>query len=222
MSDKKEIKEIDVASLDSELAAARTLEEGKGDKFIMMASVVAFLMTSFHIYTGFFGLFDYSVQRGVHLGFALTLILLTQPLYKHVFKDKFAGSKAFRAACRTFDMILVVLTWVSVWMAQDEVHHLTERLSKTTWMATFAGACLVIIVLECARRTLGYIMPVLALIFIAYALAGPESAHGHRAPRLFPRAYLQVPRYRPGRSVRHDHERFRHGHLHVRYVRRVP
>lgn len=46
MSDKKEIKEIDVASLDSELAAARTLEEGKGDKFIMMASVVAFLMTS--------------------------------------------------------------------------------------------------------------------------------------------------------------------------------
>ena len=57
MSDKKEIKEIDVASLDSELAAARTLEEGKGDKFIMMASVVAFLMTSFHIYTGFFGLF---------------------------------------------------------------------------------------------------------------------------------------------------------------------
>ena len=166
MSDKKEIKEIDVASLDSELAAARTLEEGKGDKFIMMASVVAFLMTSFHIYTGFFGLFDYSVQRGVHLGFALTLILLTQPLYKHVFKDKFAGSKAFRAACRTFDMILVVLTWVSVWMAQDEVHHLTERLSKTTWMATFAGACLVIIVLECARRTLGYIMPVLALIFI--------------------------------------------------------
>ena len=145
MSDKKEIKEIDVASLDSELAAARTLEEGKGDKFIMMASVVAFLMTSFHIYTGFFGLFDYSVQRGVHLGFALTLILLTQPLYKHVFKDKFAGSKAFRAACRTFDMILVILTWVSVWMAQDEVHHLTERLSKTTWMATFAGACLVII-----------------------------------------------------------------------------
>ena len=174
MSDKKEIKEIDVASLDSELAAARTLEEGKGDKFIMMASVVAFLMTSFHIYTGFKGLFDYSVQRGVHLGFALTLILLTQPLYKHVFKDKFAGSKAFRAICRAFDMLLVILTWVSVWMAQDEVHHLTERLSKTTWMATFAGACLVIIVLECARRTLGYIMPILSLLFIAYALAGPN------------------------------------------------
>ena len=114
------------------------------------------------------------VQRGVHLGFALTLVLLTQPLYKHVFKDKFAGSKAFRAVCRTIDIALVVITWISLWMAQDEVHHLTERLSQTTWMATFAGACLAIIVLECARRVLGYIMPALALIFVVYALAGPH------------------------------------------------
>ena len=174
MSDNREYKEIDIAALDSELAAAKTLEEGKGDLFIKIASVFAFLMTLFHIYTGFNGLFDYPVQRGVHLAFALTLILLTQPLYKHVFKDRFAGSKVFRVVCRSLDIILVILVWVSVWMAQDEVHHLTERLSKTTWMATFAGACLVIIVLECARRTLGYIMPVLALIFISYASAGPH------------------------------------------------
>ena len=170
----KEYKEIDVSSLDSELAAVKTLEEGKGDKFIKIASIVAICMTLFHIYTGFHGLFDYVVQRGVHLGFALTLVLLTQPLYKHVFKDKFAGSKAFRAVCRTIDIALVVITWISLWMAQDEVHHLTERLSQTTWMATFAGACLAIIVLECARRVLGYIMPALALIFVVYALAGPH------------------------------------------------
>ncbi len=170
----KEYKEIDVSSLDSELAASKTLEDSKGDKFIKIASIVAICMTLFHIYTGFHGLFDYVVQRGVHLGFALTLVLLTQPLYKHVFKDKFAGSKAFRAVCRTIDIALVVITWISLWMAQDEVHHLTERLSQTTWMATFAGACLAVIVLECARRVLGYIMPALALIFVVYALAGPH------------------------------------------------
>ena len=166
MADKKkkdEVQEIDVSSLDSELAAAKTLEEGKGDIFIKAAAVFAFCMTLFHIWTGFHGLYDYVTQRGIHLAFALTLILLTQPLYKHCFKDKFAGSKAFRAA-----------SWVAVIMAMDEVHHLTERLSKTTWMATFAGAVLTVIVLEAARRTLGYIMPILSLIFIAYALAGPH------------------------------------------------
>ena len=30
------------------------------------------------------------------------------------------------------------------------------------------------VVLECTRRTVGYIMPILALIFVAYALAGPN------------------------------------------------
>ncbi|MBQ9647929.1 MAG: TRAP transporter permease [Oscillospiraceae bacterium] len=171
---KDKVQEIDVSSLDSELAAAKTLEEGKGDIFIKAAAVFAFCMTLFHIWTGFHGLYDYVTQRGIHLAFALTLILLTQPLYKHCFKDKFAGSKAFRAICRVFDICLIILAWVSVIMAMDEVHHLTERLSKTTWMATFAGAVLSIIVLEAARRTLGYIMPVLSLIFVAYALAGPH------------------------------------------------
>jgi TRAP transporter 4TM/12TM fusion protein len=177
MSDPKkpeEMKEIDVASLDSELAAAKTLEEGKGDLFIKIAAVFAFCMTSFHIFTGFHGLYDYVTQRGIHLAFALTLILLTQPLYKHVFKDKFAGSQVFRAVCRVIDIALIILAWVSVIFAMDEVHHLTERLSKTTWKAYFAGAVLSLIVLECARRTLGYIMPILALIFVAYALAGPN------------------------------------------------
>ena len=47
----EEVQEIDVASLDSELAAARTLEEGKGDKFVKIAAVVAFCMTTFHIWT---------------------------------------------------------------------------------------------------------------------------------------------------------------------------
>ena len=128
----QEMKEIDIASLDSELAAAKTLEEGKGDLFIKIAAVFAFCMTSFHIFTGFHGLYDYVTQRGIHLAFALTLILLTQPLYKHVFKDKFAGSQVFRAVCRVIDIALIILAWVSVIFAMEEVHHLTERLSKTT------------------------------------------------------------------------------------------
>lgn len=101
-------------------------------------------------------------------------MLLTQPLHKHICKDKYAGIKPFQALCRCVDLLLIALTWISWWMAQDEVHHLAERLSQTTWMATFAGACLAVITLECARRVLGYIMPVLALIFVAYALAGPH------------------------------------------------
>lgn len=115
-------------------AAARTLAEGKGGVYIKVAAIVAFCMTSFHIFTGIRGLYDFVTQRGIHLCFALTLVLLSQPLYKHVFKDKFAGSKPFRAVCRCIDIALIALSWVAWWMAQDEVHHLTERMSQTTWL----------------------------------------------------------------------------------------
>ena len=75
----KEYKEIDISSLDSELAAAKAVEEGKKDKFVKIATIVAFCMTLFHIWTGVFGLKDFVTQRGIHLAFTATLILLTSP-----------------------------------------------------------------------------------------------------------------------------------------------
>lgn len=90
----KEYKEIDITSLDSELAAAKAVEDGRKDKFIKIATIVAIAMTIFHIYTGFFGLFDFVTQRGVHLSFALTLVLLTQPFISTSSRTSLPGIKA--------------------------------------------------------------------------------------------------------------------------------
>ena len=173
MAKEKKVKEIDVESLDSELAAARTLEEGKGSKFVQIASVVAFLMTLFHIGTGFLGQLPYAQQRGFHLAFGITIVLLTMPLHDHVFGKKFAGSQGFRVICRVIDIGLIAAIWAAVLIAQDEIAHISDRLGVVTPMATVAGALLLLIVLEATRRSLGWIMPILALAFIAYALAGP-------------------------------------------------
>ncbi|MDD5932148.1 MAG: TRAP transporter fused permease subunit, partial [Oscillospiraceae bacterium] len=173
MAKEKKVKEIDVESLDSELAAARTLEEGKGSKFVKAAAIVAFCMTLFHIVTGFRGQFNYVTQRGVHLAFGITIVLLTMPLYDHFFGKKFAGNKAFQVICRVIDLALVAGVWAAVFIAKDEVAHISDRLGVVTPMATLAGAMLLLIVLEATRRCLGWIMPILAMVFIAYALAGP-------------------------------------------------
>ena len=87
MAKEKKVKEIDVESLDSELAAARTLEEGKGSPFVKAAAVVAFCMTLFHIATGFLGQLPYAQQRGFHLAFGITIVLLTIPLHDHFFDN---------------------------------------------------------------------------------------------------------------------------------------
>jgi len=173
MARKKEVKEIDVTSLDSELAAAKTLEEGKGSPFIKAASVVALLMGIFHIWTGYLGQLNYVSQRGFHLAFGITIVLLANPLHEHFFKKKFANVKAFEILARIIDIILIVAVWAAVFMARDEVSKISERLGVVTPMATLAGALLLFIVLESTRRCLGWIMPILALVFIGYALAGP-------------------------------------------------
>lgn len=169
----KEEKEIDVTSLDSELAAAKTVEEGKNSIFGKIAAIAALLMTAFHIFTGYFGQMNYVSQRGFHLAFAMTLVLLSMPLHDHFFGKKFAGSKAFCAVTRAIDIVLIVGTWVAVFLAREEAAHISERNGNVTYLATIAGALLLVVVLEGSRRTLGWIMPILACVFIAYALAGP-------------------------------------------------
>jgi len=41
-----------------------------------LISVIAVAMSLFHLYTGLFGVFEVAVQTGVHLIFAMALILL--------------------------------------------------------------------------------------------------------------------------------------------------
>ncbi len=174
MSKEKVDKEIDVSSLDSELSVAKTLEEGKGSLFIKVASVFAFLMTFFHIWTGVNGQFNYVTQRGVHLAFGITILLLSMPLYNNFFGKKFAASKVFRVGARLFDIALIMGIWIAVAIARDEIAHISERLGMVTDWATLAGVILLFGVLECTRRSLGWILPILAMIFIGYALVGPH------------------------------------------------
>ncbi len=183
-------KEIDITALDSELAAAKKVEEGKNSTFIKIAAIFALAMSLFHVYTGFFGLFEFVTQRGIHLAFGLTILILTMPLYEHVFGDKFATHKGFRIACRAIDIIMIIAVWVAVFLARDEVSLLAERAGGTTILAIIAGCILFVAVIDVSRRALGYIMPCLALIFVAYALLGPylpiSLAHrGYSFQRIF-------------------------------------
>jgi TRAP-type uncharacterized transport system fused permease subunit len=50
---------------------------------------------------------------------------------------------------------------------------LTDRNTSPLPWDIFFGVALIVLVLEAMRRTAGWIMPVICLAFLAYALAGP-------------------------------------------------
>ncbi|MBQ5754452.1 MAG: TRAP transporter fused permease subunit [Oscillospiraceae bacterium] len=171
MSTDPKVKEIDVESLDAELAAARKMEENKNTVFGKAAALFAFSMSVFHILTVFRQL-DVIPQRGIHVAFAFTILFLSMPLYEHCFKDKFAGNKGFRTFARGVDIVMIVALWSAIAMCYYEYEHLSDNLGIAGKWAIVAGTILLVVVLEGARRCLGYIMPVLALIFFAYAWQG--------------------------------------------------
>lgn len=165
--------EIDIASLDSDLAVLKVVEEGGTNPFIKAASVVAILMSIFHLYTAQFGLLDAIGQRGTHMCFAITILLLTMPLADHtIFTKTLKDNKAYRSICRFIDLVLIVLVWFATYMCRVESLAQNDNMGIVTIWASISGGILYVIVIEASRRSLGWILPVLAMVFTLYALTG--------------------------------------------------
>lgn len=164
---------IDLSALDGEVAMAESIERRKNTLAGRISVILAFFMAVFHIYTGFFGLFDFVTQRGVHMAFALTILILNMPLIDKLAKGKFRSNRIIKTLCYTFDILLIILLWISVFVSKYEYVMRIDRAGAVTIWATYAGAVLIVAALECGRRSLGNIMPILALIFLAYAYLGP-------------------------------------------------
>lgn len=181
MSKEKDVKKIDVESLDAELAAAKKIEESKHTAWGKIVAVFALCMSIFHIITVFHPL-GVIPQRGIHTAFAFTILLLSMPLYEHIGKGRFAAKGDFRNICRGIDVLCVIAFWVAIYLCNYEYNHLADNLGIPTVKAAVAGAILLILVLEGTRRCLGNIMPTLAMVFVIYALIGQyiPGRLGHR------------------------------------------
>jgi TRAP transporter 4TM/12TM fusion protein len=127
---------------------------------------VAVAMALFHLYTAFFGNYDALIQRGVHLGFAMALILLTRPT-----PSLFSGRRgAWTAGLVT--ALLAVATFAPLYYLFDNFTYLTgERFQFVTPLTTaqiVLGLMFVAAVLELCRRIAGLALPLIAAIFLIY------------------------------------------------------
>jgi len=150
-----------------------------------LVAAICILMSLFHLYTAGFGVFEAIKQRNIHLTFVLVLSFLLYPSRK---TD--AGAKT-----SWLDWILVGLSiYVGVYLMliYDD---LANRGGVTVPMDIYMGGLLCLLVLEAARRATGKELPIMALLFIAYAMFGDyiPGQFGHRGyslERLIDHMYL--------------------------------
>jgi TRAP transporter 4TM/12TM fusion protein len=133
------------------------------------ATVVGALLIAlslFHYYTAGFGLLQEITHRGVHLAFVLGLIFLVFP-HKKALLDGTARGVPW------FDVLLALAVAASVLYIPYIFEDLTFRVGNPLAIDVAMGTILIVALLEATRRSMGWPLPLIAIGFMAYALAGP-------------------------------------------------
>ena len=124
---------------------------------------VCILFSGFQLYTAIFGVLDAHLQRTIHLCFGLVLIFLLYPARKSWSREKM----------NPLDAILAVLSVVATMYLVVNYKELVTRAGMNTPTDIAIGVIGGLLVFEATRRTVGWPMLTVALVFLAYAFLGP-------------------------------------------------
>ena len=139
--------------------------------WIVAALLIA--LSSFHYYTAGFGLLREATHRGAHLAFVLGLIFLVFPWHRGAYERQPHHAWYSPGGVPLFDWILALVCAVSVLYIPYVFDDLAFRVGNPSALDVAMGTVLIVTLLEATRRSMGWPLPIIALVFMAYALFGP-------------------------------------------------
>jgi len=141
-------------------------EEGAHNRYqgvlAVLLTAAAVVMSLFHLYSAVEIVPAY-ILRPVHVAFALALVFLMFPT-----------AKRFRHRLMWWDVILAILSVAVVAYMLYFGDEFGDRAVTPTVMDQVFGVGLILLILEGNRRSSTWILPVIVLAFLAYALFGPH------------------------------------------------
>jgi TRAP transporter 4TM/12TM fusion protein len=146
-----------------------------------VVSTIAVAMALFHIYTARFGTLEALRQRSAHVAFALSLIFLLYPFRK---KD------AATARVGVLDVLMVVVSVVPMLYLFTNLTALTYRAGNLTRTDLIMGVLGILVVLEAGRRMM-QILPLIALVALAYPFVGPYLPGALAIARISPQRVIE-------------------------------
>lgn len=133
----------------------------------------------FHLYTSGFGSFPDLIQRSVHVGGSLMLAFCL---------FGFRRQDARKSPIHFIDIVLILATaafTAHILLSYDRMMGFTFRMTTVDFVF---GVIATVLVLEGCRRVIGLTIPILGILGLTYALAGPHlpefMAHRGLDPRL--------------------------------------
>jgi TRAP transporter 4TM/12TM fusion protein len=130
-------------------------------------------LSCFHYYTAGFGLLPETTHRGVHLAFVLGLIFLVFAADKKSNDQPPRHGALFIGGVPLFDWILALACATAVLYIPWTFNDLAFRIGNPDVADVVFGTILFVTLLEATRRSMGWPLPLIAIGFTVYALAGP-------------------------------------------------
>lgn len=124
----------------------------------LVVAAIAILYSAFHLYITFNPMPTLQ-QRAIHVAVGMALIFLIYPMY----------SKQDRRKVAIFDWLLFILALCTAgYLIMEYTAIVTTRGGIPNSMDIVMAILTVVLVLEAARRVTGWILPILALVFLTY------------------------------------------------------
>src|SRR3981189_3295091 len=150
-----------------------------------IVTAIAIAMSLFHLYAAY-DIVPTQPLRYTHVAFVMVLCFLLFPL-----------ASRFRNRIRVWDVVAAAAAVGILGYALLGGEDFTDRATTPNSTDVALGVVFIVLLLEATRRTSGWIMPIVALFFIAYALLGPHlpppwTHRGYDLPRLVGHLFITL------------------------------
>jgi len=137
-----------------------------------VVALALFGLSCFHYYTAGFGLLQETLHRGIHISCVLGLIFL-------VFSWNQKGNTAAPRASLFVPLGISVIDWlcciaavVTSLYVPYVFHDLQFRVGNPDPIDWIMGTVMIVVLLEATRRSVGWPLPIIAIVLMIYALYG--------------------------------------------------
>ena len=143
----------------SEGGPARTL----GPRMAWLVAGLAFVLSALALYWTQYSI-GTTAYRAMFLGLVLTLAFIIYPALPN---------RATRDRVQIVDWLLALAAAAALVYLVTHVEATKARATRPLEIEVWLGAALILCVLEATRRTIGWMLPLITVGFLVYALAGP-------------------------------------------------
>jgi TRAP transporter 4TM/12TM fusion protein len=139
-----------------------------------IVSILLVSLSIFHYYTAGFGLLRESTHRGVHLAFVLSLIFLVFGFNKRAYTREPKSTWLSPGGIPLFDWLIALALALTVLYIPYIFEELAFKVGNPDKIDVFMGTILLVGLLEGTRRAMGWPLPIIAIVFMIYAMFGQE------------------------------------------------